>query len=551
MSEILVTTEQMQAIDAQILDQGIYSEEQLVEHVARGLFAYLLHHDIIQSFRANDRRIAFLIGNGNNGSDGLSLARLLRACGIRCDLLYMTEAPKNSLNARLRQSMEDVHVLGSDVASLESVQALVDRAACIIDCCIGLGANRPLGGIYHQVISAVNDSDAFKIAIDIPTGAWESVNQEAKIFRADLTLCIGINKVLLYQPHVRRHCGKIATIWVPFLSHQTDFPLRDGACIPNIAAQRLENPQDGENSNLSKPAAQDGMHPPKDPSVQRFNLEDLGRLITLPPQSSHKNTRGSVLVCAGSPRMPGAAQLCASAALASYAGSVHMHSDRFSFGPETKNRKEEQPVADWQQAIIAQHPALLISEDSSQSYASIVIGPGWGRGRDAFFARVIDQSGGVILDADAFIYCKDHIAAIRNRPAPTIMTPHPKECARLLAVDTDAILTAPIPSAKRLSEIYDAIVLLKGHVTHIVYKEAIAIVDGMCPSLACAGSGDVLAGIIAGFATLSGDLFSQTVGAALVHLGVGQYFFQKNEFPPSSRFAVRIPEITAQYLSQP
>ncbi len=531
MSQRVITVPEARAIDNYVISSGIYDEAMLIEQVARGVYHYLVDADLLTS---DSRDITLLIGTGNNGGDGLSLARLLYAHGVPLRLVYTGAPKKESVNHALRTMIAGLNIQSLGLDDSDALTSCLDQSSCIIDACIGIGNNRPLAGTYAWLIEQANSSNAVRIAIDVPTGIFEGVDRTSTVFSAHTTLSIGHRKTILYLPEARTYCGEIEDIWTPFLSPGR---IRNIKVEPSGLGSIGQKDTEGYEQSRSKRKKSFFDTTQGQEKYTLFSCSDLPELVISPGKKSHKHSRGSVLICAGSQDMPGAAHLCSGAATLSFAGVVYLLKDEIG-SSEDGDLRVETP---WQQILLSLHPSILLTEDIKRPYSAIVVGPGWKTEKTSLFSRIIREDQPIVLDADAFWYCKNEIDTMSARSAPTILTPHPKECARLLDIGVEEVLKNPVRSGQELSERYNAIVVVKGHVTHIVDHDQIAIIDGLCPALACAGSGDVLAGIIAGCLATQDDAYRAVIAGTLAHLKIGKEFQSQGIFPSADWFLKRIP----------
>lgn len=242
-----------------------------------------------------------------------------------------------------------------------------------------------------------------------------------------------------------------------------------------------------------------------------FNLDTLAEPTPLPrrPADSHKGDFGAVGILGGAPGMAGAALLAGRGALLCGAGRVYvgMLDERVSCDPATPELMVSSP-----------EPTLRLSAP-----ACLVAGPGMGRSAAAkqWLERAMQVEHALLLDADALnLMAQDPLLweLLRHRAAPTILTPHPGEAARLLGLDTAAIQKDRDQAIRHLAQRFGALVVLKGLGT-LIHKEGGKVWHNITgnPGMAAPGMGDVLAGIIAALIAQGMDCETAAVTGVWVH----------------------------------
>lgn len=386
-------------------------------------------------------RVLVLCGPGNNGGDGLVCAAALARDGHGVTVA-IDDAPRTD-DARA--------ALAALPASVRRVVSpLGEPADVIVDALFGLGLTRPPGAPWADWISDANARpDASRIALDLPSGldADQGVAAES-CFRAHRTLTFLLDKPGLHTGDGADHAGQVTLL-----------PL-DDAPLPSPCGLL------------------------DDPALLADALASLARR-----QNSHKGRFGTVTVVGGSAGLGGALVLALRATLMLGAGRV-----RGGFVDGT-------PVP-----FDALHPETMLTDAQHAIRGGptvVAIGPGLGdaHGAQAAVAAALDTDLPVLLDADALnIVAADTTLRERcaARPAPTAITPHPLEAARLLGLQTPQVQAERLDCALRLARELNAASVLKGA------GSVVAAPDGrfwICttgsPSLATGGSGDVLTGIVA------------------------------------------------------
>ena len=235
---------------------------------------------------------------------------------------------------------------------------------------------------------------------------------------------------------------------------------------------------------------------------------------------AHKGTRGHVAVFAAAPGTTGAAHLASVAAARTGAGLVTLYADHETYplvAPAVRStmcrRLDVAGGADLE-ALLVRHQALLV-------------GPGWGASgqRRALLGELLAAPLPGVLDADGLTLLAE-LAAAEGRPRQLgwrwVLTPHPGEMGRMLGMPIAQVLADPAAAAAAAAERWQAAVVLKGHVSYVAGRHGLAILDAGNPALATGGSGDVLAGVVAGLLGRGLDAAAAARAAVLVHSRAGR-----------------------------
>lgn len=426
--------------------------------------------------------IVIVCGKGNNGGDGLVAARLLRENqdrlgDKRVEVLLLAEpdalAPDAATNLQ-KLPGEPPHAFDA---------ALIASAGVIVDAILGTGASGAPTGVVAEAVTAINHRSAAAsvIAVDMPTGVDASTGEvPGEAVYADLTISL--------------HLPKVGQFVSPGVLHAGEVRVADIG-IPAKAAQ---------SAGISAAAGTIGP-----------------RVLRLAPRrddASSKFSSGVLGVVGGSVGLTGAPCLAAEAAQRTGAGYVTV------FVPASLNMIFEQrllevmsvPLADIDGGIALSDLARF-GERSARCDA-LVIGPGIGRAPETieFVRSVIAESDKpVLLDADGLFAFSGKIEDL-NRAAPTIITPHSGELARLLGTDSDTINAARLEHAADAAQRSGAVVVLKGSDTIVAVPGAAPLINHLrAPGLATAGTGDVLAGIAGAY--LAKGLGARDAAAAAVY----------------------------------
>lgn len=393
-------------------------------------------------------------GPGNNGGDGLQAAQHLLMMGKRVVVTWTGETNKLPPDARAAwQSASD--------AGIAFASDPPDHYDLCVDAMFGIGSLRPLGGHYRNWVERMNSGAAPVVAIDLPSGlnADTGAGQCAQL-KAQYTLCLLTLKPGLFTADGREYCGEI---W-----------FNDLGVAPTAS-----------------PCAVLSHAVPRTPR----------------PHNSHKGSYGDVAVIGGCPGMAGAALLAARAALHGGAGRVYVG----MLDAHTLQWDDRQPEL-----------MFRLPRDLQLDSMTVVAGCGGGGTIGTHLPHILKRARWLVLDADAL----NAIAQDRNLQdllgargfGTTVLTPHPLEAARLLQLTTRDIQSDRLRWAQALASKFSCTVVLKGSGTVIAGPGTIPRINPTGNArLATAGTGDVLAGLIAAQWTGAQDSFSAACNATLHH----------------------------------
>ncbi len=479
----LPDAEQMRAIDRWAIEQRGVPSLDLMERAGAGVTRVVEQLD-------PDGQVVVVCGKGNNGGDGLVVARLLRDAGRAVSVVCACDP--DELAGDARANLE--RLPGAAPVQLDQGGEALARAGVVVDALLGTGfAGEPHGAVA-DAIAAINETSGHVVAVDVPSGVDASsgaVNGAA--VAASATATFHTAKPGLWINPGKRHAGRV---------HVIDIGVPRGA-----------------------------------PTQARIGLIGEAVLDVLPRRSadSTKFSSGHVLVVGGSQGLSGAPRMSALGAMRAGAGYVtacvpaSLQPILAAGPPELMTRGL--PEADG--ALTAQGIEAVLQ--ASARGGALALGPGLGRGEQAVaFARELAARAEVplVLDADglnahapgaAGVAGGGQIERIAKRRQASVLTPHAGELGRLLELDSDAIERERLAHVREAAQQAQAVVVLKGDDTLIAdHLGTVAISPGGSPGLATAGTGDVLSGVAA--ALLAQGLEAPVAAAAAVflHLRAGR-----------------------------
>jgi len=380
-------------------------------------------------------RVALLVGSGDNGGDTLYAGARLARRGARVDALLLSPDKAHAAGlAAFRRA--GGRVVGDP--------AVLDGADLMLDGIVGIGGRGGLRPDAAALAARAAASKATVVAVDVPSGVDASTGRVTdSAVRAHLTVTFGAYKIGLLVDPGAEFAGVV---------HLIDIGL--GEDLPS-------------------------------PPVTALQADDVAGLLPVPAADTDKYRRGVVGVCAGSQAYTGAAVLTVGGALYGGAGYV-----RFSSTPAA--------VA----AVRSRWPEAVLTEGGPGKAGRVqawVAGPGMGTDENAWdrLEEILDSDVPVLVDADGLRLLADELAgAPLDRDAPTLLTPHAGEAARLLGIDRALVEAERIEHAQRVADAYGVTVLLKGRTTVIADRGgAVRVNSTGTPWLGTAGTGDVLSGV--------------------------------------------------------
>ncbi|MBU1275780.1 MAG: NAD(P)H-hydrate dehydratase [Proteobacteria bacterium] len=477
---ILVTAEQMRACDQRTIQEIGLPGMVLMENAAQGAVRVLTDH--IGSLEGVG--VAVLAGRGNNGGDGLAMARILANQDAQCDVYLLAQQDQltGDAAANLKVALAcGVRVVEApDQARLEALSGEIARHEVFIDALLGTGLSKEVSGRYRAAIELLNQLEAPVMAVDIPSGLCADTGAPlGAAVMADLTATFGLVKQGLLLDG-EQHCGELFLVDIS---------------IPPAVENELEV------------------------ECHLLEAELVEALMNPRPQGAHKGSFGHLLVVGGSPGKSGAPCLAAMGGLRAGAGLVTAALPAgLGLVAEVKlTAAMSQPLAETAHGGLALEAAHTVLE-LMESRQALVLGPGLGR-EDASLelARLLwaDCPGSLVVDADGLYALADVWGRVKTGAAQTVITPHPGEAARLLGISSAQVQADRLGAARRLAAQGGVVAVLKGARTVVAEPGGTAWINPTGgPLLASGGSGDVLAGVIGGLLAQGlGSLEAALVGS--------------------------------------
>lgn len=440
----ILTGSQIREADRQTIEREPTDSINLMERASE-VIAQWICNNIEQ-----DYDLLFMIGKGNNGGDGLAVARMLFHAGYNCSIYMVFD--KSMLSEECRFNFER---LPQGVAVLGRGQVEIGEQTIIIDAILGTGVRATVSAELTPIVEMINDLPNRVISIDLPSGmSAEFENMGRLIVNAETTLTLEFPKLAMMLPEAGEHCGNVVVL----------------------------------------PIELDVKYMSEVNSAYHYVTEDIVSGLLKPrAKFAHKGTYGHTLLVCGSEGMMGAAILATGAALRSGCGLVTTHIPRGE-----------------RMALHASSPSALLSFDDDncfsilptdiERFTSIGIGSGVGQATqsaEALELLLTTVSCPMVIDADALNIISSGKDLIKLIPPGSILTPHLGELKRLIREWSDE--QHKINLVCELAKSTLSVIVVKGAHTMICMP------DGRCyfnstgtPAMAKGGSGDVLTGLLSG-----------------------------------------------------
>ena len=457
----------------------------LMENAGRSAFEFYLE-------KWDDSPMHLMIGKGHNGADGIVMARWAAVHGVNATLYGQKDELGEIAKIQLRLAEKE-----GVKWSKKDPENLGDKNGVVVDCLLGTGTKGKPKEPYSKWISAANKA-AFKgrMALDSPSGInMDNGSKEGVAFQDDLTVTFAYLKPGLLLNPGRKYSGEIC---IAYIGIPTKLDFKPMGYMPN-----------------------------KD-SIKNMLLDF--------PKDGHKGIAGRLGLWAGSKKYPGAARLAMEGALRSGVGVVHWIGESKDAPPE-----------------IVQETGLASKIRKMNAWA---IGPGLGRGQEVkktIKSQLQEIKCPTVVDADALTAFsgkknpEKRLQGLGSSISERIITPHHSEAAGLLCGDIKKIESDRVGAAKAISQISQAITLLKGSPTLISSQnEPIFFIDSGNENLATGGSGDVLSGLIGGLlaqqikpleATIIGSWIHGRSGSILAEKGIPRQSVSASDIAESIKLA--------------
>jgi ADP-dependent NAD(P)H-hydrate dehydratase / NAD(P)H-hydrate epimerase len=528
----LVTSARMREIEAEAVERGATWPglmERAGETVAR---------EIRERFSEHRQGVLVLAGPGNNGGDALIVAGHLAGAGWHVTVATWSRSD-DALSRRLRSA--DVHLLAIQSAGRADFTAALNRSTLVVDGLLGTGLQRDIEGDLSAIIDEVNASGLPVVAIDIPSGVDADTGLvRGTAIRARATVALGLLKFGHALEPGKSHSGQIISGDI------------------GLSANKTQAATDGE----------------------LLAAEAIAPLLPGRPQDSHKGTYGKAMIVAGSINYVGSAALAAWGALRSGAGLVTLGIPGDLLGMLSAKVTEATFLPLPSDLGVLASPAADKLRAGLEGYDALLIGCGIGKEKETaqFLRKLIERADAaqkntpprsigfairpttessepdkgsaatlpkLVLDADALNILSEWEGWQEKLPSGSVLTPHPREMARLLGSEVEKVEEDRVGVARTAAAEWNQIVVLKGASTVIAAPGGEVFVSPFSnAALATAGTGDVLAGLIVGLMAQGLEPIDASRAGVYLHGLAGEMLAE--EYGSSGGLAGELPSLIAK-----
>ena len=452
----VTTVAEMRAMDRRAVEELSIPEDILMENA--GLASFFV---ISREVSISGQKCAIICGTGNNGGDGLVVARCLHANGAEVSVFLASDA--NRFTGAAKKNFDIIRRFPVDMHRIESAAAIkreIVHSVIVVDALLGTGLDRKVSDLYRDLILLMNENSKKILSLDIPSGINGDTGEiMGAAVRADYTVAYGLPKIgnMLYPGY--GHCGKLYAFHISF-----------PPSLHSNAALKIQT-----NEPITLPAR---------------------------PRDAHKGSMGKALFIAGSANYYGAPYFSALSFLKAGGGYAYLAAPR-SLTPFIAQKGSEIVFVP-QHETSAGSISLTNKEqllDLSEKTDMVIIGPGLSLEDET--RRLVREltpliNKPLLIDGDGLSALSEDLNLIRQREFPTVLTPHLGEFSRLTGKSISHINSHKIPILQETAGEFGAIIVIKGPHSLIGAPDARVFINlSGNPGMATAGSGDVLTGAIA------------------------------------------------------
>lgn len=492
----ILTTAQVRALESAWIKHCHENWGMVLMELA-GLGASKMLLDLMEGMPA---AVTVICGRGNNGGDGLVVARHLLRAGAEVNVFIIGSEKDNYsqdhlINRKIVEAM-DVDIYFIDDKDLEPLKASILETSAIVDAILGTGLDRNVEGITDEIISIINESARPVLAIDLPSGLNSDTGQiMGNAVQAAATATFGsIKPGLLCHPGTLI-AGEIRLIDI-------------GLPMPESLPEEMI----------------DGLPQLEIPRWWLATAFDVSAKLPERAADSHKGTFGQILLVAGSNGMPGAALMSARSSLRSGAGLAILATAKSLVPSLPAEEIIYRPLTETAVGSIAKDALKELEHDMERAQV-MVIGPGLSSNEETIsFIHELMKKVRVpcVVDADGLNAIAQNPKILTETEGGFVFTPHPKELSRLMGKSISEIQSDRIRSAQDASKRFGATIVLKGANTIVATPDDdVFIIPTGNNGMATAGSGDVLTGIIAGLLAQGMNTTWAAVAGAYIHGAAG------------------------------
>ena len=446
----IFTARQLYEADKITIQKQSISSEQLMERAAIEIFNWL--HRRMQGAQV---KIQLYCGIGNNGGDGLALARHLWEHGYNIEVHVVSYSDKRSDDFLANLNKLKDRKIWPNFIQEGTALPHINPEEIIIDAIFGIGLNREPDKWVCNLMNHLNQSEAFIVSIDVPSGLYldQALDNPDAVIRSNYVLSIQAPKLVFFLPQTGIYCEQWEVLDIGMDRDYIEQTETSFELVSRNEVLQWYNPR------------------------QRF---------------THKGTYGHSLILGGSYGKIGAVILSSKASLSTGSGLVTAYVPKCGYQPLQTAASEIMVLTDKSEEYI---------KDIQFDLKPTVVGLGMGMGTEAETAKSLRSflkkyQGPIVIDADGLNMLSEDKSMLKLLPSNAVLTPHPGELKRLIGEWQDDF--DKLNKAKEFAGLYNSILVLKDAHTIVVHDGKAFVNSTGNPGMATAGSGDVLTGMITG-----------------------------------------------------
>ncbi|ELR70298.1 NAD(P)HX epimerase / NAD(P)HX dehydratase [Fulvivirga imtechensis AK7] len=442
----ILSAEQVREVDKYTIENEPIPSIDLMERAAHAFTDWLISHFSPKS------KVAVICGTGNNGGDGLAVARMLLGKKYQVDTFAVKRSNEASADFKINEKRLNEIKPVREVTTEKGIP-LLEEFDVIIDGLFGSGLSREVQGLHADVVEMINKSRKTVVSIDIPSGLFTDHHTfPGAVVEADYTLTFQVPKLAFFFPENAQYVGEWYVVDI-------------GLSAEAIDQQRSH--------------------------YYMLTSEMISKLLKPRKKFAHKGDHGRALIMSGSYGKMGAAVLCARAALRTGIGLLTMYIPTCGYDIIQSTVPEAMAIPD-------EGDHFLTSYTDLENYDAVGVGPGIGKEQETVYSlmqSIQTYKKPMVIDADGLNIISEHGEMLEILPKNTIITPHPKEFERLVGKWSDDF--EKLALQKDFARKHDIIVVLKGAHTSVALPSGDIFFNSTGnPGMASGGSGDVLTGMI-------------------------------------------------------
>ncbi|MGO5064253.1 MULTISPECIES: NAD(P)H-hydrate dehydratase [unclassified Clostridium] len=424
-----------------------------------------------------NNRFVVVCGKGNNGGDGLAVARHLHCLNKEVEIFIIVKGNGSTEDFEINYNiLKNINLNINyirDYEDLDYLRESVIKSDMTLDAIFGIGLSREVEGIYKDTISVINENSKYTLSIDVPSGLNASTGEiEGVCIEADTTVSFEMYKEGFLTYDKDKYLGNIVIEKIGIPKEALDLFSKDSYIV--------------------------------DKYMFKNNFKERNKY-------AHKGEFGRLLIIAGSKGFTGAAYLCAESSVKSGTGLVTL-----------ATAKDIQSIlsSKLEEAMTINYEDYKEIKNIMAKTNCIAIGPGMGKNSttEELLRKIIrDYNGNIVIDADGINVLENNLDIIKNAKGEIIITPHLGEFSRITGYDIDYIEKNRLKLAREFAKENKVILLLKGYNTIITNGEKVFVNSTGNSAMASGGMGDCLTGIIGSFISQGYSPLDATYLAAYLH----------------------------------